>query len=43
MHPIFHVSLLKISIEPQAVISLEIPTVDEEEEVIVEPQTILDK
>ena len=43
MHHMFHVSLLKKSIEPQATASLEIPIVGEEEEEVVEPQAILDK
>lgn len=43
MHPIFYVSLLKKSIEPQATASPELSIVSEKGEEVVEPQVILDK
>ena len=42
MHLVFHVSLLKKSIEPQALASSDLPIVSEEEEGVVDPQAILD-
>lgn len=43
MHPVFHVSLLKISIEPRAPTSLQLPEIEDELEEQREPYAILDR
>ena len=43
MHPVFHVSLLKRSIEPGASTSQQLPEIEDELEQQREPQAILDR
>jgi len=43
VHLVFHVSLLKKSIEPHAAIYPDLPQMNEKEEGVAEPQAILDR